>query len=174
MKHLKKFNELFDSGELKDYHEIELLSNKLDKKELVNSKNLNKFQSTELEILANKLSEYVSPFFRKFGKGDSEYRVFGEDIYHFVINTGKFRVILSFQIKGKSYGIGVTYEKIETALVKRYINSVKFVDDFNIHYIEEFGLDFVGVKEFINEYYLPLLRDMGYDIPKRDFDVRDN
>jgi len=53
MRHIKKFNELFDTEELKASHEIDYISNNIDKKKLVDSKYLMK--NTKMQNLYSKI-----------------------------------------------------------------------------------------------------------------------
>lgn len=171
-KHIKKFNELFDSPELKSEYEIEYLQGKLDPKDFINDKNIVKFeQDNKLQRLSNRLGVDF-PIFNLFGKGDVKYSVYGKDnMYHFAVGD-EWRVVLSFEILGYGnkydvnygkYDMGIICEKMPRQKVLKYKSGVDSLDDDKVNIVEYNNLTILECINIIKSTYLPLLKKLGID-----------
>lgn len=125
MKHLKKFNELFDTEELKDQLEIDQLQGKLDPKNLIKGGNLITFNgdgNEPLEKLFYKLT-WKYPLFNICNRDDSnDYAIIVDresSGVHFVLRNKSHVIVFSIKnISPHKYDILVTFEKMNTEFVE--------------------------------------------------------
>lgn len=151
---VKKFNELFDSEDIKSHHEIDYLSGKVDKI-LKNISYPINFKNDSISYLISKISRYNFPFFDVFFSHPDGYNFkdfssrisyLEEDDTWFFVTEKEDGVIISLGIKINKTN---NYEAIIYA---------EGTDEDPIGY-EYTGLSYNGLMEVIKEMYIPILID---------------
>jgi len=154
---IKKFNELFDSEEIKVKNEIPLLQGFLNN---VSSKTINRFAKESLNDLGERFN-YAFPFLYHFHN-----RV--EEKYNAVIfdkKNDQWYINITIAFEGDKYGLGIFYRHID-AITPEDHNDIKMGLDFRgkeyCYYNEWNDIDFNEVIELTKSHFLPLVGRLGF------------
>lgn len=159
---LKKFNEFFDSEELRDLPEHELIKLTGDTSHSFGKKIDYDFKTENIGNFITKISDIHFPFMRAFSDatmsdtGDIKFNNFkvytkydeDEDYYNFMVESKTHLLILGIKINDMNdYDI--------------YI----YVDDINnkeeLEAFEELGVTYMDIISIITEIYLPQIKELG-------------
>jgi hypothetical protein len=162
MKHIKKFNEMFDSEEIKSQNELDIM--RINLKDIVSDENIMKISSSEIERLHSMLM-LEFPFFQKYDGKEVDGITWGiytvGDVYHFVTKNSKYFVTISFKSVGTRYEVGITYNTIKSMLIRSITDDMKTLTD-KIHF-KDFGiLDISGISRVIKNVFVPILEMLGF------------
>ena len=164
MKKLKKFNELFDTDDLKSRSEIDYLSGNLSH---LGKKLDHNFKDEGMIDLLHKISNYHYPFFELFEElylngGSIKFDEFEAYISHgeetndhcvLVAKSPEFIVALGLKINSVN-----NYD----AFI--YFDDVEFPDDEDKNPGSDFeGLSFTELMAEIKEVYINFIKDAGFD-----------
>jgi hypothetical protein len=159
---LKKFNEFFDTEELKSRHEIDYLSGNI--KKLIGKKVEWNFKDENISNLISKMADLHLPFLRAFVEADGmenskmsfdtfDIMVRYDDeskFYNFLVMSGATMLVLGLRIKSmNNYDIYV------------YLDSENDVDSLKV--FEENNVTYDDVVSIIKDLYIPELVDCGFD-----------
>ena len=163
---IKKFNELFDSPEMKDFvlsedpsAEIDFLRKDYKKYAKVDWD----FKEQDIKSFLNKLIEYKQPFFSVFLDADDkengvlEFEDFdvvvrydeAEDTYAFIIADERFMLVLQVKIMGEKYDITLLLDDLEA-------------DEDELYVYEEKGITFNQVFDIIGRQYVIAIDQCGF------------
>lgn len=156
MKHLRKFNELFDTEEIKNALEIPNLKGELDPKELANSGSLIKFDEIGDETIERLFYKLASrfPLFNICNTGDDpDYGVIIDDFdnNHILFRNESHLIIFSISIDNRAtnrYDVVITFDGF---------------DDNDRPYAEHRNIDINQVFEVIKNDLIPALKKGGFN-----------
>ena len=159
---LKKFNEFFDSEELRDKPEHELMKMTGDMSYNFGKKIDYDFKTENIGNFITKISDTHFAFMRAFSDATMEeggeikfnnFKVYtkydeDEDYYNFIVESKTHLVVLGIKINSMN-----NYDA--------YV----YVDDISnkeeIETFEELGVTYMDVISIINEVYLPQIKELG-------------
>jgi len=155
MKRIKRFNEMFDSEELKAQNEIPMLQGNLLKGKI-------RFTSKEsIDDLREKVI-YTFPFLEKFGQWTNEEKY--KNIIFFQQKTDYWYSNIAFSIddNGK-YGVGMLYKYLDTIPDAPLKHTLTFSGKDYQYFSEWTDKTFDGIIKIVNTHYIPLLNRLGFD-----------
>jgi len=165
---IKRFNELFDSEEIKSQNEIPMMQGNLIKGKI------NYASKEEVKDLIEKVL-YSFPFLYKFGEyiDDKKYK----DIVFFHQKNDSWYVSIAFGLQpDNKYGMGIFYKHLdaEEGNIKQ---TLSFSGKEFCYFKEWSKLSFPEMVKIVNENFTPLLSRLGFteqlshgqDINKRKF-----
>lgn len=167
---LKKFNEFFDTEELKAKHEIDYLTGNI--KNLIGKKVEWNFKDENISNLVCKMADLHLPFMRAFveadGMEDSKMSFSNFDIMVRYDDESKF---YNFLVKSENsiLVLGIRIESMNRYDVYVYMDSENEED---LKVFEEKNVTYNEVVDIIKDLYMPELVDLGftelldYDIEK--------
>lgn len=159
MKRIKKFNELFDTEELKSQNEIPMLQGNLLPTKYRNVKG-NKFQN-DLHDVHNKMI-YNFPWVEEF---DQEELPGYKDMIFYHTSNDSWYISLSIKVEGDKCGFGIIYRLLDTSISPDNSN-VKFSLAFSgkeyVYFKEWNGLDVNEMIRNIKIFFEPLMRRLGF------------
>jgi hypothetical protein len=160
MKYLKKFNEMFDTEDIKSRHEIDFLSGRL--------KNIGKnvdqnFKDEEAIHFTTKLSMYNFPFFKAFitsgeeeGLGFDGFSVHTSDDIHYnavyLVTSDKYTVAMCLKInKVDNYNVFIYLDDRDDLRNTEKNPGVNFD-----------GLTYNQLCDKIKEFFIPFIKQAGF------------
>ena len=157
---IKKFNELFDTDELKAENEISLLQGNLLSGELRAVRN-NKYENSDLYDIHGKLL-YNFPWISELDQRE----IPGYDDMIFYSTTNEhWYISLSILVKGESCGFGIMYRLRETEIIKNGTNishSLAYSGSDKVYFSEWDKLDSNELIKYIKVFFEPLLNRLGF------------
>jgi hypothetical protein len=159
---LKKFNELFDTKELRDQPEHELIKLTGDTSHSFGDKIDYDFKTENIGNFITKISDVHYPFMMAFS--DATNKEGGE------IKFGNFKLYTKYD-EDEDYYNFIVESKTHLVVLGIKINSMNnsdayvYVDDISdkeeIETFEELGVTYMDVISIINEVYLPQIKELG-------------
>ena len=159
---LKKFNELFDTEELRDSPENELMKLTGDTSHSFGKKIDYDFKTENIGNFITKISDVHYPFMRAFS--DASVSDSGE------IKFNNFKVYTKYD-EDEDYYNFISESKTHLLILGIKINSMNnydayvYVDDISnkeeIETFEEQGVTYMDVIDIINQIYLPKVKELG-------------
>ena len=155
MKRIKRFNEMFDTEELKAQNEIPMLQGNLLKGKLG-------FTSKEsIDDLREKVI-YTFPFLEKFGQWEDKKKY--KDIVFFQQKNDYWYANIAFSVEGNGkYGVGMLYKYLDTTPNAPLKNTLAFSGKDYTYYTEWTNKTFDEITKLVNTYYIPLLNRLGFE-----------
>jgi len=159
---IKKFNELFDTEELRDSPENELIKLTGDSSYSFGKKIDYDFKTENIGNFITKISDVHYPFMRAFS--DATISDTGD------IKFGNFKVYTKYDEDGKYYNL-ISESKTHLLILGIKINAMNnydiyvYVDDISnkeeLETFEEQGVTYMDVISIIDEIYLPKAKELG-------------
>ena len=155
---IKKFNELFDTEELKADNEIQLMQGKLI------TGGLKDFSKDDIEDIIEKV-EFVFPFLDKFSMVPLSEK--HKNIAYFQVRNENWYTNVAFSLEDDNrYGLGMLYKHVDTPTPSPGDNNLKRTLTFSgkqyCYFCEWNDLKFPEVIELVNTYYTPLIKRLGF------------
>lgn len=152
---IKKFNEMFDTEELKSQHEIAMIQGGLLKG--VKFKKLSS-DETIYDLIAKMI--YKFPFLSKFNEWENEKY---EDTIFFYTRNDYWYISLSLSIEDKdTYGVGILYKYIDSIPNAPVKHTLAFSGKDNQYFTEWNNNTFDDVVRLVDIVFIPLLNRLGF------------